>query len=177
MPTSYGQVLLPWFFLQPSYWRSGSSSSKQGSKGSMRSSSRPHNAESAAPLLPDTRSANTQQGQTTPAGNSDSSPYVEIAGLHRTFANTDGSTRVAVEGLSMQMSAGRITALLGHNGAGKTTTIHMLTGASCGSVALHSASGMKPVCAPGNEQGAAVESEVKPPSVCLSPAHQEAESF
>ncbi|WIA08739.1 hypothetical protein OEZ85_008162 [Tetradesmus obliquus] len=63
-----------------------------------------------------------------PDTSSSSSPYVDIVGLRRTFIYTDGSTRVAVEGLNMQMSAGRITALLGHNGAGKTTTIHMLTG-------------------------------------------------
>jgi ABC-type glutathione transport system ATPase component len=133
MPTSYGQVLPPWFFLQPSYWRSGSNSkndsSKDGSKNGMRSFSKQHHAESAAPLLPDTSSANGEQGQTNSASNIGGSPYVDIVGLRRTFANTDGSKRVAVEGLNMQMSAGRITALLGHNGAGKTTTIHMLTGA------------------------------------------------
>jgi ABC-type glutathione transport system ATPase component len=158
MPTSYGQVLAPWFFLQPSYWRSGSSSSKNdSSKSSKRSSSKQHHAESAAPLLPDTSSANGVHGQIDSASNSGGSPYVDIAGLRRTFANTDGSTRVAVEGLNMQMSAGRITALLGHNGAGKTTTIHMLTGARCSSVMLQQASRTEPACVPAKQQRAAVE--------------------
>ena len=36
--------------------------------------------------------------------------------------------QVAVDGLSLDIPRGRITALLGHNGAGKTTTISILTG-------------------------------------------------
>eukprot|EP00878_Enallax_costatus_P019215 GHUV01020268.1.p1 GENE.GHUV01020268.1~~GHUV01020268.1.p1 ORF type:complete len:1409 (+),score=442.81 GHUV01020268.1:441-4229(+) len=56
------------------------------------------------------------------------SPYIRVVGLRRVFHGTDGRARVAVEGLNLEMCAGRITALLGHNGAGKTTTIHMLTG-------------------------------------------------
>ena len=35
---------------------------------------------------------------------------------------------MAVDGLSLNIFRGQITALLGHNGAGKTTTISMLTG-------------------------------------------------
>jgi len=38
--------------------------------------------------------------------------------------------RPAVDGLSIDMYEGDITALLGHNGAGKTTTMFMLTGNS-----------------------------------------------
>jgi ABC-type glutathione transport system ATPase component len=125
MPTSYGQVLPPWFFLQPSYWRSSSGSSKHSNiKHSSSKSSKQQSSQTAAPLLPDCGSVNGEQEQPDT-----SSPYVQIVGLRRTFTNTDGSTRVAVEGLTMQLSAGRVTALLGHNGAGKTTTIHMLTGA------------------------------------------------
>ena len=36
--------------------------------------------------------------------------------------------KVAVDGLSLNMYEGQITALLGHNGAGKTTTMSILTG-------------------------------------------------
>ena len=36
--------------------------------------------------------------------------------------------KVAVDGLSLNIYKGQITALLGHNGAGKTTTMSILTG-------------------------------------------------
>lgn len=37
-------------------------------------------------------------------------------------------SKVAVEGTTVNMYEGQITALLGHNGAGKTTTLSMVTG-------------------------------------------------
>eukprot|EP00977_Amphora_coffeiformis_P024093 scaffold15051_cov144-Amphora_coffeaeformis.AAC.8 len=48
---------------------------------------------------------------------------IEIRNLRRMFGDN-----IAVDGLSLSMYSGSITALLGHNGAGKTTTISMLTG-------------------------------------------------
>ena len=35
---------------------------------------------------------------------------------------------VAVDGTTLDMFEGQVTALLGHNGAGKTTTMSMITG-------------------------------------------------
>jgi ATP-binding cassette subfamily A (ABC1) protein 1 len=49
---------------------------------------------------------------------------IEIHGLRKTFGE-----KTAVDGLSLSMYSGQITALLGHNGAGKTTLMSMLTGA------------------------------------------------
>ncbi|KAL7567855.1 hypothetical protein ACA910_000596 [Epithemia clementina (nom. ined.)] len=49
---------------------------------------------------------------------------IEIRNLYKSFGD-----KVAVNGLSLSMYSGQITALLGHNGAGKTTTINILTGA------------------------------------------------
>jgi ABC-type Na+ transport system ATPase subunit NatA len=49
---------------------------------------------------------------------------IEIRNLRKSFGD-----KIAVDGLSLSMYAGQVTALLGHNGAGKTTTIGMLTGA------------------------------------------------
>jgi ABC-type multidrug transport system ATPase subunit len=53
---------------------------------------------------------------------------VQVRDLCKAFDSADGSTRTAVDHLSLGMAAGRISGLLGHNGAGKTSTIHMLTG-------------------------------------------------
>mmetsp|Transcript_15159 Transcript_15159/g.25138 ORF Transcript_15159/g.25138 Transcript_15159/m.25138 type:complete len:1684 (-) Transcript_15159:977-6028(-) len=48
---------------------------------------------------------------------------IAIRGLRKQFGD-----KTAVDGLSLSMYPGEVTALLGHNGAGKTTTISMLTG-------------------------------------------------
>ncbi|KAJ7352721.1 hypothetical protein OS493_034326 [Desmophyllum pertusum] len=52
---------------------------------------------------------------------------VGIKDLRKVFKGSTGS-KVAVDGLSLNMYKGQITALLGHNGAGKTTTMSILTG-------------------------------------------------
>ncbi|XP_065052485.1 phospholipid-transporting ATPase ABCA3-like isoform X1 [Rhopilema esculentum] len=52
---------------------------------------------------------------------------VSIQGLKKTFSSATGK-KLAVDGLSLKMYKGQITALLGHNGAGKTTTMSILTG-------------------------------------------------
>eukprot|EP00606_Chrysophyceae_sp_TOSAG23-5_P000450 GSChrysophyteH2.ASY1.ANO1.1662.1 assembled CDS len=52
---------------------------------------------------------------------------IDIQNLRKEFKTPQG-TKVAVNGLTLSMFQGQITALLGHNGAGKTTAIAMLTG-------------------------------------------------
>ncbi|XP_031559324.1 ATP-binding cassette sub-family A member 3-like isoform X2 [Actinia tenebrosa] len=52
---------------------------------------------------------------------------VGIKNLSKVFKSSAGN-KVAVDGLSLNMYKGQITALLGHNGAGKTTTMSILTG-------------------------------------------------
>ena len=48
---------------------------------------------------------------------------IEFRDVHRSYG-----TKVAVDGLDLNVAAGELFALLGHNGAGKTTTIKMLVG-------------------------------------------------
>nr|CAD7412845.1 unnamed protein product [Timema cristinae] len=54
---------------------------------------------------------------------------IEIKELRKVFYKFGGMTKkVAVDGVTMNVYQGQITALLGHNGAGKTTTMSVLTG-------------------------------------------------
>ena len=50
-------------------------------------------------------------------------PVIAADGLTCRFGST-----VAVDGLTLEVGAGEVFALLGHNGAGKTTTIRALNG-------------------------------------------------
>ena len=54
---------------------------------------------------------------------SSASPAVEIDGLVMAYGD-----KVAVDGLSLEMARGSITAVLGPNGAGKTTTLETCEG-------------------------------------------------
>lgn len=142
MPTTYGQTLSPWFILQPSHWRSRSnrlhtnntstaSARKHRRSKSIISQLNGHDNDATIPLTSDdTECAGLapHSGRGVGAAPVAGQAYVSALGLRRVFHSSDGASRVAVEGLNLQMCAGRITALLGRNGAGKTTTIHMLTG-------------------------------------------------
>jgi ABC-type glutathione transport system ATPase component len=125
MPKTYGQVQPPWFFLQPSYWKGGSksSSSNSGSAGQMHAHTS-STQDTSGQLQP--QSEHTDLLKVTGG----TSAHVEVVDLGKTYISSDGSSRVAVQGLSMQLAAGRVAALLGRNGAGKSTVIHMLTGES-----------------------------------------------
>lgn len=62
-------------------------------------------------------------GPSIGAGGSEAEPLVRAVGLRKDF----GDLR-AVDGVSLDLPAGRTTGLLGPNGAGKTTTIRLLAG-------------------------------------------------
>lgn len=102
LPTSYGQRLPFYFPFTRSYWQHGEGMEDDDSRNGKRQ------------LL----GTIAEEGP----------PAVQLVNLRKVFRSTDGGTKVAVDGISVSMHRGRITALLGHNGAGKTTTIHILTG-------------------------------------------------
>jgi ATP-binding cassette subfamily A (ABC1) protein 3 len=54
---------------------------------------------------------------------------IRIQNLYKIFQSLGGlNKKVAVDGITLDIYSGEITALLGHNGAGKTTTMSILTG-------------------------------------------------
>lgn len=53
---------------------------------------------------------------------------VAIENLRKTFKGPDGGPVVAVDGISMTMRPGELTALVGPDGAGKTTLMRMIAG-------------------------------------------------
>jgi ATP-binding cassette subfamily A (ABC1) protein 3 len=57
---------------------------------------------------------------------------IKITNLYKVFQSFGGlNKKVAVDGVTLDIYSGEITALLGHNGAGKTTTMSILTGKKC----------------------------------------------
>ncbi|KDR09441.1 hypothetical protein L798_00662, partial [Zootermopsis nevadensis] len=106
MPGKYG-LAKPWYFVfMPSYWRNGRVNdlivSPNGVKVSNNKFEKP--------------SSNLSVG-------------IKIKNLRKVFQSFGGlNKKVAVDGVTLNIYRGEITALLGHNGAGKTTTMSILTG-------------------------------------------------
>ncbi|XP_065191574.1 phospholipid-transporting ATPase ABCA3-like [Sycon ciliatum] len=110
-PGEYGVPKKFYFFLQPSYWfgfpdgESDDYHEKELLKGN-------------------DQSADSSAFEPEPTGVKFG---IRIDNLQKVFRGLQG-TKVAVDGLTLNMVEGQITSLLGHNGAGKTTTMSMLTG-------------------------------------------------
>ena len=59
----------------------------------------------------------------SPAAEGDSPPVLELSGIVKTFPGVR-----ALSGVSLELRAGEVTALVGENGAGKSTIVKVLTG-------------------------------------------------
>ncbi|MAA99228.1 MULTISPECIES: ATP-binding cassette domain-containing protein [Hyphomicrobiales] len=59
---------------------------------------------------------------------SDQNLTVTVENLRKTFQGPDGGEIAAVDGISLSVQAGELTALVGPDGAGKTTLMRMLAG-------------------------------------------------
>eukprot|EP00978_Attheya_sp_CCMP212_P013362 scaffold33622_cov51-Attheya_sp.AAC.3 len=106
VPSDFGTPL-PWYFpFQKAYWCGGESSDAVEEAAAVEND--------LIPIEPVSDALKEQEKD---------GRCVQLRNLSRTFG-----TKTAVDGLSLSMYSGQVTALLGHNGAGKTTTISMLTG-------------------------------------------------
>uniref|UniRef100_A0A8C1YWS8 P-type phospholipid transporter n=1 Tax=Cyprinus carpio TaxID=7962 RepID=A0A8C1YWS8_CYPCA len=102
-PGQYG-IGRPFYFpIQPSYWLNRPEPLKQGQE--------PHSTR-----------------KTSGAARPEPSGLVAGVCVENLYKMFSGSSRPAVDGLSITFYEGQITAFLGHNGAGKTTTMSILTG-------------------------------------------------
>ncbi|PNF40610.1 ATP-binding cassette sub-family A member 3 [Cryptotermes secundus] len=106
MPGQYG-LAKPWYFIfMPSYWRN----------------SKVNNME----VTSDNDTVSSKKFE-KPHGNL--SVGIKIRNLYKVFQSYGGlNKKVAVDGVTLDIYSGEITALLGHNGAGKTTVMSILTG-------------------------------------------------
>ena len=65
-------------------------------------------------------------------------PLIELKGVAKTFASSDGTPRLVLEGVDFTLAEGEIVALLGKSGSGKSTLLRIiagLIGADAGSAA------------------------------------------
>lgn len=104
----YGQALPPWFPFQFRYWMPSRAAAPH-----METDDKDDNA--AIPYEPVGDALERQQAE---------NKTIEIHRLRKTFGD-----KTAVDGVTLSLYSGMITAILGHNGAGKTTMLSCLFGA------------------------------------------------
>eukprot|EP00051_Salpingoeca_urceolata_P022285 m.359766 g.359766 ORF g.359766 m.359766 type:complete len:1971 (+) comp19951_c3_seq13:616-6528(+) len=108
-PGTYGVPKKPWFFLLPSYWGCCRAGQYQVSSEEMGANSNGPDEQNVEPDPPNAKAG------------------ISIQNLRKVYQGAAG-TKLAVDGLSLNLFEGQVTALLGHNGAGKTTTMSILVG-------------------------------------------------
>lgn len=103
----YGQALPFWFPLDPTYWCRGM---RQEVECSVASESTQNDANAVIPMEPvgDSLKCQAEQGKS-----------IEIRNLRKDYGE-----KIAVDGLSLSMYSGQITALLGHNGTYRTQPMY-----------------------------------------------------
>ncbi|XP_059079473.1 cholesterol transporter ABCA5-like isoform X1 [Tigriopus californicus] len=123
VPTEYGTRRKPWYFLQPSYWKSSVNSALCARKSQVNDPDRMQKMRS----LIDESNFNGPDFEAIPSSMKGREAIV-INQLKKTFKSLGSAPVHAVKDISLKIYPGEITAILGHNGAGKSTLFNMLTG-------------------------------------------------
>jgi len=119
IPSEFGSSL-PWYFpLSPSYWKGLGKTDNSLDTDTMRVLE----AEYQSNLTALQRTRRIEPVDASLLHQQETGQAMLVRGLRKQFGS-----KVAVDGVDLDMYEGQIFALLGHNGAGKTTTISILTG-------------------------------------------------
>lgn len=109
VPSDFGTPLKWYFPFTGSYWCPGSAHAPEESSGNEQDGEIANDAAIPVEPVSDAMHHQAEEGKS-----------IEIHNLVKQFGE-----KTAVDGLTLSMYNGQVTALLGHNGAGKTTTINM----------------------------------------------------
>lgn len=115
LPSEFGQRLPPHFFLLPSYWRQRGGA-QPGAKAAGQETLVPGLTDPLLAGEADLENGNAERPGSGPEAGLDSDGLavaVAIRGLRRDFATTDGGVKRALDGLTLDVYADQITALLG----------------------------------------------------------------
>ena len=119
IPSEYG-TSLPWYFpVSIGYWKGLGKTDNSIDADTMRVL----DAEYQSNLAALQRTKRLEPVDASLLHQQDSGQAMLVRGLRKQFGS-----KIAVDGIDLDMYEGQIFALLGHNGAGKTTTISILTG-------------------------------------------------
>ncbi|GAB6030175.1 hypothetical protein CHUAL_005851 [Chamberlinius hualienensis] len=117
IPGEYGRKRPPWFIFMPSFWCPKRAKFNRINRCSVGIANQ---------AFVDDNQANPNFERVTE--DLIGKEVLRISNIRKVYSSCRKPNVVAVDGISLDMYEGQITAILGHNGAGKTTLLNMLVG-------------------------------------------------
>ncbi|KAH6578232.1 hypothetical protein BASA61_004022 [Batrachochytrium salamandrivorans] len=124
VPDEYGNSLVPWFFLQPSYWGMESRKQRKADRDDWLDEVMATSAREKMEYE-DSDVSIERSRSLSPAF----WPAAKIIHLRKVYTSFFGKEeKIAIKDLCLTFEEGKLLALLGQNGAGKSTTMNILSG-------------------------------------------------